>query len=47
MDSKTLNQLKKDSDYIENDALKEMKALVKDKIELKKALKKEYNSKKL
>ena len=47
MDSKTLSQLKKDSDYIENDALKEMKALVKDKIELKKALKKEYNSKKL
>ena len=28
MDSKTLSQLKKDSDYIENDALKEMKALV-------------------
>ena len=47
MDSKTLSQLKKDSDYIENDALKEMKALVKDKIELKKALKKEYNTKKL
>ncbi len=47
MDNKTLSQLKKDSDYIESDALKEMKALVKDKVELKKTLKREYISKKI
>ena len=47
MDNKTLSQLKKESDYIESDVIKEIKAEFKDKIELKTALKKEYNSKKL
>ena len=47
MDNKTLSQLKKESDYIESDVIKEIKAEFKDKIELKTALKREYNSKKL
>lgn len=47
MDNKTLSQLKKESDYIESDLVKEIKAEFKDKIELKTALKIEYNSKKL
>ena len=47
MDNKTLSQLKKESDYIESDVIKEIKAEFKEKIELKTALKIEYNSKKL
>ena len=47
MDNKTLSQLKKESDYIESDLVKEIKAEFKEKIELKTALKREYNSKKL
>ena len=38
---------RKESDYIESDVIKEIKAEFKDKIELKTALKREYNSKKL